>query len=336
MKKVFAELVLNVMMRMFAGKRYFGEDVAGTEEAQVFAKIVMETFKETGETNLGDFFPVLEWLGVSGSTEERMKALQVERDSFMQNLIDEKKRERGPEDSQEQNVTLIEMLLEKQREDRNTYGDDVIKSCVLVLLAAGTDTSAGTMEWAMSLLLNNPQVLKKAQEEIDSVVGQDRLFEESDKLPYLDSIIKETLRMYPAGPMLVPHESSKDRDCTVGGYHIPGGTMLMVNMWAIQNDPDIWEEPRKFMPERFEGQEERDGFNLLPFGYGRRSCPGEGLALRMVRLALGSLIQCFEWERVGEEMVDMTEGAGLTLLKVEPLVAKCRPRHAMVSLISQI
>ncbi len=334
MKKVFVELVLNVMMRMFAGKRYFGEDMAGTEEAKLFAKIVRETFKETGETNLGDFFPVLEWLGVSRATEERMKVLQVERDSFMQNLINEKKRD-PDQDSQEQNETLIGRLLAKQREDPKTYGDDVIKSCVLVLLAAGTDTSAGTMEWAMSLLLNNPQVLKKAQEEIDSVVGQDRLFEESDldDLPYLDSIIKETLRMYPAGPMLVPHESSKD--CTLEGYHIPGGTMLMVNMWAIQNDPNIWEEPRKFMPERFEGQE-RDGFNLLPFGYGRRSCPGEGLAMRMVGLALGSLIQCFEWERVGEEMVDMTEGAGLTLLKVKPLEAKCRPRHAMVSLISQI
>lgn len=190
----------------------------------------------------------------------------------------------------------------------------------------------------MSLLLNNPQVLKKAQDEIDNyLAGQNRLLEESDidDLPYLECIIKETLRMYPAAPMLVPHESKKDHDRTVGGYLIPGGTMLLVNMWAIQNDPKIWVEPRKFMPERFEGQE-RTGFKLMPFGYGLRSCPGEGLAKRMVGLALGSLIQCFEWERIGEEMVDMTGGAGQTLLKAQPLEAKCRPRPAMVNLISQI
>jgi cytochrome P450 len=119
----------------------------------------------------------------------------------------------------------------------------------------------------------------------------------------------------------------------VGGYHIPGGTMLMVNMWAIQNDPNVWEEPTTFMPERFECEEKHE-FKLLPFGYGRRTCPGNGMARRMIGLTLGSLIQCFEWERVGEEMVDMTEGPGLTLLKAKPLVAKCRPRHSIMKLIS--
>lgn len=189
----------------------------------------------------------------------------------------------------------------------------------------------------MSLLLNHPKVLKKVQAEIDNVVGHDRLIDEADlaKLPYLHCIINETMRMYPAGPLLVPHESSED--CMVGGFKVPCGTILLVNMWAIHNDPKIWDEPRSFKPERFDGFEGvRDGFKFVPFGSGRRGCPGEGLAVRVVGLALGSLLQCFEWDRIGEEMVDMSEGSGLTLPKAQPLFANCGPRPAMANLLSHI
>lgn len=209
--------------------------------------------------------------------------------------------------------------------------------CIQAMLAAGTDTSSGTMEWALSLLLNHPESLAKSQTEIDNQIGQSRLIEESDltNLPYLRGIINETLRMYPSAPLLAPHESSEN--CTVGGFHVPRGTMLLVNAWAIQNDPKLWLQPEQFKPERFLNvQEERDGFIWLPFGTGRRGCPGEGLANRIVGLALGSLIQCFEWERRSEEMVDMTEGAGLTMPKARPLIAKCRPRPTMLALLSQL
>ncbi|PWA40149.1 cytochrome P450 [Artemisia annua] len=204
-----------------------------------------------------------------------------------------------------------------------------------VILAGGTDTSIMTMEWAMSLLLNNRNVLKKAQAEIDNHVGQDCLVAESDmlNLPYLGCIIRETMRMFLAGPML-PHESSKD--CIVGGYHVPKGTMLLVNVWGIQNDPKIWEDPNTFRPERFEGLEGyRDGFKFMPFGFGRRSCPGEGMAMRMVGLALGSLIQCFE--RTSESEVDMNEKTdGISMPKAISLVAVCRPRPTMLKLLSQL
>jgi cytochrome P450 len=210
--------------------------------------------------------------------------------------------------------------------------------CIQVLLSAGTDTSAGTMEWTLSLLLNNPETLVKAQAEIDNLVGQSRLIEESDiaKLPYLSGIINETLRMYPAAALLPPHESSEE--CTVGGYHVPRGTLLLVNAWAIHNDPRIWEEPRKFNPERFQGLEEerKDGITLLPFGVGRRGCPGEGFAMRIVGLALGSLIQCFDWRRIGKEMVDMSEGGGLSMPKAQPLFAMCRPRSTTLNFVSQL
>ncbi|KAL0325462.1 UNVERIFIED_CONTAM: cytochrome [Sesamum radiatum] len=173
---------------------------------------------------------------------------------------------------------MIEMLLALQAKEPEYYTDAIIRNFMMVLLTAGTDTSAGTTEWALSLLLNHPHVLKKAQLEIDNHIGHNRLIDESDiaELPYLRCIMNETLRLYPAGPLLVPHESSEQ--CTVGGYRVPAGTMLLVNAWAIHNDPKNWEDAREFKPERFEGLEgNRDGFKLMPFGSGRRGCPGGGV-----------------------------------------------------------
>ncbi|KAA8533577.1 hypothetical protein F0562_030989 [Nyssa sinensis] len=326
MKSAFFELTFNVMMRMIAGKRYYGENVTDLGEARRFQAIINDSRSGTG-VNLVDFLPIVRWLGFNG-TEKRLMALQEKRDKFMQELIQGHRKisSDAAASSGEKKRTIIEILLSLHQTEPDYYTDESIRN----LMLAGTDTSAGTMEWAMSLLLNNPQVLKKAQTEIDDRVGRDRLIDESDllELSYLHCIINETLRIQPAAPLLIPHESSQD--CTVAGYHIPRGTMLLVNLWAIQNDPNIWEDPRKFKPERFEGLEgTRDGFKLMPFGSGRRGCPGESLAMRVVGLALGSLIQCFDWERVGVEMVDMTEGTG-------PGLAKCRQRPTMVNLLSQI
>lgn len=188
----------------------------------------------------------------------------------------------------------------------------------------------------MPLLVNNPEVLEKAQNEIDEKVGHDRLLQESDieHLPYLHCIIMETLRMYPAGPLAF-HSSSAD--CKLGGYYVPKGTMVIANLWALHNDPNIWEEPEKFKTERFEGVEgNRVGFKIMPFGAGRRSCPGEGLAMRVLGLTLGSLLHCFEWERVSREPVDMKEGGGISLAKFDPLWAKCSPRQCMFKVVSGI
>ena len=205
------------------------------------------------------------------------------------------------------------------------------------MLVAGTDTSAGTTEWALSLLLNPPDALRKAQAEIDARVGHDRLLDESDiaDLPYLRCVINETLRMFPPGPLLIPHESSQE--CVVGGYSVPAETILLVNVWALHNDPKSWPEPREFRPERFEKLDGyRDGFKLIPFSAGRRGCPGEGLAVRIVAFSLGALLQCFDWERPGEELVDMTEGPGLTMPRENPLMAYYRARPVAAGLLASI
>ncbi|PON54224.1 Cytochrome P450, E-class, group I [Parasponia andersonii] len=188
--------------------------------------------------------------------------------------------------------------------------------------------------------VNHPQVLEKLRKEIDCHVGHGRLLRESDipKLPYLRCVINETLRLYPIAPLLLPHLSSEG--CTVGGYHSPRGTTLMVNAWATHRDPKVWDEPTRFKPERFEGMidGDREGFNFkfIPFRVGRRACPGEGMVFRTVSLAVGMLIHCFDWERVGRELVDMGQGFGITLSKNRPLEAVCYPRRTLIDLLTRL
>ncbi|CAA3031907.1 cytochrome P450 93A3-like, partial [Olea europaea subsp. europaea] len=196
------------------------------------------------------------------------------------------------------------------------------------IFAAGTDTSAITTEWALAELINHPNILRKAQHEINSVVGKKRLVEESDisNLPYLQAIVKETLRLHPTGPLIVRESSD---DCNVAGYHIPAKTRLFVNVWAIGRDPEHWENPLEFRPERFLNEDGNlkaqldvrgQHYHLLPFGSGRRGCPGTSLALLVVQTTLAAMIQCFEWKVEGNGTVNMEEGPGLTLPKAHPLI----------------
>lgn len=208
------------------------------------------------------------------------------------------------------------------------------------IFAAGTDTSAITTEWALSELINHPDIMLKAVQEIDSIIGKERLVEESDvaSLPFLQAIVKETLRLHPTGPMIL-RESSED--CEIGGYHIPARTRVFVNVWAIGRDPNYWNNPLEFRPERFLGEGDRgtksqldvrgQHFHFLPFGSGRRGCPGTSLALQVVQTSLAAMIQRFEWkvssELLGADKVNMEEGTGLTLPRAHPLVCFPVARH---------
>ncbi|CAI0421937.1 unnamed protein product [Linum tenue] len=335
MKSRLSALSMNVVTRMVVGKRYFESEEE--DGGRRFLEVIRESFELSGASNPGDFLPVLRWIDYGG-VEKRMRRVQGEVDSVLQGLIDERRSDRSSRRSSGQK-TMMDTFLDLQESEPQTYTDDIIKGHVIVstttMISAGTDTSAVTMEWAMTLLLNHPKILNKARIELDDVVGKNRLIEEADcsKLPYLQSIINETLRLYPAAPLLVPHYSSED--CTIGGYHIPKGTMLLANAWAIQRDPSVWVDPTTFWPERHEGMEV-DAYKLLPFGIGRRSCPGIGLANRVVSSVLGVLIQCFEWRRTSEELLDMTEGKGLTMPKVEPLVALYKTRECMKDVLLKV
>jgi len=195
------------------------------------------------------------------------------------------------------------------------------------MLAGAIDTSATAIEWTLSELLRNPDVMKKVQMELESVVGMKRRVEESDleKLEYLDMVIKESLRLHPVAPLLIPHQSIED--CMVGEFFIPKDSRLIVNAWAIMREPSAWREAEKFWPERFEGSSidvRGCEFQLLPFGSGRRSCPGMQLGLTMIRLTVAQLVHCFDWKLPNDMLaweLDMTEEFGLTMPRANHLLA---------------
>lgn len=192
---------------------------------------------------------------------------------------------------------------------------------------AGADTVTTTVEWGMAELLRDPKAMSKAKAELEQVVGKGKPVEESDidRLTYLQAILKETFRLHPAAPFLLPRKA--ERDVELGGYVIPKGAQVLVNVWAIGRDPRTWENPEAFSPERFLGLEidvKGRNFELTPFGGGRRICPGYPLALRMLFLMLGSLINCFDWKLEGgmkPEDMDMDDKFGITLEKACPVRA---------------
>ncbi|XP_015890251.2 cytochrome P450 81Q32 [Ziziphus jujuba] len=326
LKSMLLELTINNIMRMVAGKRYFGEEVSEKdEEARHFREIIEEVLAYAGVSHAGDFVPILNWFG--NGYEKGVQRLAKSTDSLLQSLIDEHRRMTSGS-----RKTMIDHLLSLQKSESQYYTDQMIKGFILVMIMAGTETSAVTVEWAMSNLLNHPHILQKAKAELDAQVGQHQLVDESDlsKLPYLQNIISETLRLHPAVPLLLPHLSSDD--CTIGKYDIPRDTMLLVNVWAIHKDPKLWEDSESFKPERFE-KGETEAYKFIPFGFGRRSCPGMSLAQRVVGLTLASMIQCFDWKKVGDREVDMIESDGLTMPKAVPLVAMCKSRAIIKNII---
>ncbi|KAK8552008.1 hypothetical protein V6N13_120441 [Hibiscus sabdariffa] len=336
MRYLFSLLTMNVSLKVVSGKR--GVEADKEAERTFFQEFKSLFFVGVG-TNICDFFPVLKWIGFQG-IEKRLKELHRRRDEYLQKLVDgiRLNRSRGVAAMKEEgkNPPFIEKLLSFQEKDPESFSNEVIKAMTLIMFIAGTESTVFTLEWAMSLLLNHPEVLERVRAEIVSHVGNERLLNDSDlaNLPYLGCVVNEVLRLYPPAPLLLPHYSSQD--CRVGGYEVPKGTMLMVHAWAIHMDPSVWDEPTKFKPERFEGSfEEREGSKYLPFGLGRRACPGAAMGLRLILLALGAAIQCFEWEKVGSDKVDMTPGNGTFLLKAIPLEALCSPQPGLVKLVSQ-
>ncbi|KAK7845554.1 cytochrome p450 81e8 [Quercus suber] len=207
LKSMFSELTFNIIMRMVAGKRYYGygEDVkVDDEEARQFREIMREVFKYGGASNPGEFVPLLRWID-HGGLEKSLTRLAKRTDSFWQALIDEKRSK-----EEQKGNTIIDHLLSLQKSQPEYYTDQIIKGLIMVLILAGTDTSSATLEWAMANLLNHPDVLKKVKVELDNQIGEDKLIDESDisKLSYLQSTILETLRLYPTAPLLLPHMSS--------------------------------------------------------------------------------------------------------------------------------
>ena len=188
-----------------------------------------------------------------------------------------------------------------------------------------------SIEWALAELLRHPQYMRRAQEELDAVVGKDRLVDESDikNLPFVQAVVKELFRLHPAAPLGIPHSNTEAT--TLAGYDIPAKSTVMLNLWAIGRDPAHWKDPLVFNPDRFQNTDITmmgKDFQLIPFSVGRRQCPGAGLGLAIVQLAVASLIHSFEWAPYQQkaEEIDMREKPGLVTPRMSPLLVSATPR----------
>ncbi|KAL5656507.1 hypothetical protein ACJX0J_035826, partial [Zea mays] len=253
MKRRLFDLSHSVLMEIMAQTRNTYSDDPEEDmsrEARDMKDIIEEIIPLVGAANLWNYVPLLRWLDLYGA-KRKLADVVNRRDLIFDNMIGAERqklrqleRKKGEAHASESDkMGMIGVMLSLQKTEPDVYTDTFINALVSNLLAAGTETTSTTLEWAMSLLLNHPDVLKRAQEEIESNVGRDRLLDKNDlpRLPYLHCIISETLRLYPPTPMLLPHEASTD--CKIHGYDVPAGSMVLVNAYAIHRDPAMWEDP---------------------------------------------------------------------------------------------
>ncbi|KAK1555102.1 hypothetical protein Q3G72_021894 [Acer saccharum] len=330
MRKWFEDATLNLILRLIVGKRCNAQEGGGSggwrEELTTFMEL-------SGKFLVSDALPFLRWLDIGGD-EKSMKKTAKELDIVVQGWLEEHKKKRASGEIKE-DEDFMDVMITILREDPQLYhgrdADTVNKATCLAMILVASDTTTVTLTWALTLLLNHRNILRKAQNELDTQVGLERQVKESDikNLVYLQAILKETMRLYPAAPLSLPHESTED--CTVSGYHIPAQTQLLVNLWKIQRDPAVWSDPCEFQPERFltthkDFDVRGQNFEYLPFGSGRRMCPGVSFALQVLQLALASLLHGFDLETESNELVDTSEGIGLTFVKATPLQVILSPR----------
>ncbi|XWS70092.1 hypothetical protein CRYUN_Cryun03dG0019500 [Craigia yunnanensis] len=336
LKKQLSRVTLSVISRIVLGKKYFCESDNEMEASIVrleeFQEILDELFLLNGVLNIGDWIPCLDFLDLQGYVK-RMKALKKKLDQFHDHVFDEHKRKKKElKDFVPQDMVdlLLQLADDPDIDVKLTY--DGIRGFTQDLIAGGTDTSATTVEWAISELIKQPQLIRKATEELDRVIGKERWVEEKDipQLPYIDAIMKETMRKHPVAVMLAPHLALED--CNVAGYDIRKGTRVFINTWSMGRDPLVWEEPEEFRPERFLGKKidmKGQNFELLPFGSGRRMCPGYSLGLKMIQSSLANLLHGFNWklpDNTNPENLSMEEVYGLATPRKFPLVAVVESR----------
>ncbi|OAY35042.2 hypothetical protein MANES_12G066002v8 [Manihot esculenta] len=334
MSELFDHLVLNIITIMVAGKRYFeGDNNGHGEKGRPIGQVMRDFMHAAGAFVPSDMIPFLGWTDFFGPVKS-MKKVMKELDSIFEVWVQEHELRRlngeveTPRD-------FIDVLL-TAIEDDSVFGNSretVIKAIILSLIVGGADSTSITLTWILTNLLNNRRELELAQKEIDEKIGRDRSVEESDteNLVYLKAIIKETLRLFPAGPLAVPREAMED--CTLSGYHIPKGTRLFTNLWKLHRDPSVWPNPEEFKPDRFltthaDVDVLGQNFELVPFSSGRRSCPGINFAMQVTLLGMARLLQGFNFSTPNNEPVDMTESLNISLDKETPLVVMITPRLA--------
>ncbi|PIA60102.1 hypothetical protein AQUCO_00400770v1 [Aquilegia coerulea] len=327
-KEMLGYAIANILSQVAMSKRVF---VAKSTESNEFKDMIAETMKLGGIFTIGDFVPSIAWMDIQGNVK-RMKNLSKRFDLLVNKML---KEHIATKHERKETPDLLDALTDHMENNPLAEGEKLtetnIKALILDLFIAGSDTSLGLIEWALTEMIINPSILSRAQAEMDQVIGRDRRLEESDipNIPYLQAICKETLRKHPSVALNL-RESIEP--CELNGYYVPKGTRVSVNIWAIGRDPNVWEDPLEFNPDRFliEKNEAIDlvsnNFEFIPFGAGRRMCPGYRMGIVLVEYILGTLLHSFDWIVPDGEKLNMEETFGLSLHKTVPLTAIVTPR----------
>ncbi|KAK6266609.1 hypothetical protein QUC31_017447 [Theobroma cacao] len=317
----------------------FGKKSKGQEE---FIRIMTEAIKLSGGFCLADLYPSNKLLKLISGVRLKLEKLQRASDRILEDIVNEHKEKTNRTSetgNQQEEDDLLDVLLKLQQSSdlEIPLTNDKIKAIILDILGAGSETSSTTMEWAMSEMLRNPRVMKQAQAEVRQVFDRKGNVDEAGihELKFLRSIVKETLRLHPAAPLLVPREC--DENCVISGYDILAKSKVIVNAWAIGRDSRYWKDAEKFNPERFlDSPIDFRGthFEYIPFGAGRRICPGISFALPNIELPLAQLLYHFDWKLPNGsncEDLDMTECFGITVRRKNDLFLIPIPYHPLPS-----
>ncbi|MED6134574.1 hypothetical protein PIB30_038211 [Stylosanthes scabra] len=296
---------------------------------QEFISVVKEAILVSGGFEIGDLYPSITWLQYVSGLKPKLEKLHREADHIMQNIFNDhremKSSQQKSDDEEEANEYLLDVLFKFQGSSVQQdfqLSDESIKAVILDIFAAGSETSATTVLWAMAEMIKNPLIMKKAQDEVRELLDKEGT-SGMEKLKYLKSVVKETLRLHPPGAFLLPRECGQA--CEINGYHIPSKSKVIINAWAIGRDPNHWVEPERFNPERFMNSSvdyRGNNFEFIPFGAGRRMCPGIAFGVASTESTLAILLYHFDWKLpIGMEIqdLDMSEAFGVAVMRKEHL-----------------
>ncbi|CAH1423302.1 unnamed protein product [Lactuca virosa] len=323
---MFVMLTNDVVCRLTFGRKY-----SEGESGRKFKNMLRQFFEILGGLNLEDFIPQLAWVDRLRGLNAKVERMAREVDEFLDGVVEEGLK-KGSAAGGGGGEDFVDILLKIQKDDNIGVTIDrlAIKALLLDAYTAGTDTTATVLEWTFTELLKHPKILKKLQDEVRMVLkGKSKINDDDiDNMKYLKAVFKETLRLHPPIPTLIPRVASQD--VKVMGYDVMKGTRVIINAWAIARDTKVWDEPDEFKPERFlDCSIDYKGldFDLIPFGAGRRGCPGIAFAMATNENVLANLLLKFDWELPNgkEEDLDMTERPGLTIRKNTPLLAVATP-----------
>lgn len=299
-----------------------------TQDQSEFIKVVKELNILVSGFCLADLYPSVKVLHFLSGLRLQSKKIHSKLDRILGNILNDHKERRAVNKFRDEGVKedLVDVLLRLQENDEFTLTDSNIKAVIMDVFSAGSDTSATTVGWAMSEMMKNPSAMKEAQEEVRRVFKDKGNVDESGlhELKYLKTVIKETLRLHPALPLLIPRECRKS--CEINGYKIAAKTRVLINAWALGRDPGYWTKAEEFQPERFlNSRLDYTGtdFEYIPFGAGRRICPGFLFAQPNIELQLANLLFHFDWKLpsgMKPEDLDMSEEFGLILKKKNDLI----------------